>query len=178
MQLIHIKNQIITPRKIMMKKILLLLLFTSISINPNPGDKAPDGFMIMDYTTKSPAFFDTFIGDKNVLLNFWATYCEPCKKEIPEIIKKFSKNPKIRIYFVNVDEESEMGLVEQKIAEFGIASNSLLDTNKVAAAEYIKPKLSVPANIIINKKGILVYEAIGYKEDTISKITKIISGLP
>ena len=71
--------------------------------------------MIMDYTTKSPAFFDTFIGEKNVLLNFWATYCEPCKKEIPEIIKKFSKNPKIKIYFVNVDEESEMGLVEQKM---------------------------------------------------------------
>ena len=65
----------------MKTKIGLFLLFTTLSIIPKTGDKAPDSFMILDYKQGKPVFFDTLIKDQNVLLNFWATYCVPCKKK-------------------------------------------------------------------------------------------------
>ena len=133
--------------------------------------------MILDYTQGKPVFFDTLIKDKTVLLNFWATYCVPCKKEIPEIIKTFGSNPNIQIYFVNVDEVSDEEKAKQMIADFGIADRSLLDQHRVAAEEFIKPKLSVPANIVINKKGIVIYESNGYKTDMIKKLKATIDGI-
>ena len=162
-----------------MQTFLLIFLFTVITFNliPKTGDKAPDSFMILDYKQGKPVFFDTLIKDHNVLLNFWATYCVPCKKEIPEIIKTFGSNPKIKIYFVNVDEASEEAKAKEMMVGFGIEDRSLLDQHRVAAEEFIKPKLSVPANIVINKEGTIVYESLGYRADTIKKLKATIDGI-
>jgi thiol-disulfide isomerase/thioredoxin len=141
------------------------------------NSETPDSFMILDYKQGKPVFFDTLIKDQNVLLNFWATYCVPCKKEIPEIIKTFGSNPKIKIYFVNVDEASEEAKAKEMMAGFGIEDRSLLDQHRVAAEEFIKPKLSVPANIVINKEGTIIYESLGYRADTIKKLKATIDGI-
>jgi thiol-disulfide isomerase/thioredoxin len=156
---------------------LFALLILSHQSFSKTGDKAPDSFMILDYKQGKPVFFDTLIKDQNVLLNFWATYCVPCKKEIPEIIKTFGSNPKIKIYFVNVDEASEEAKAKEMMAGFGIEDRSLLDQHRVAAEEFIKPKLSVPANIVINKEGTIVYESLGYRADTIKKLKATIDGI-
>lgn len=107
---------------------------------------------------------DSLISNRNgniLLLNIWATWCEPCKEEFPDLIK-FSleyKNKKVQIVTISVDYPDE---VNEKIIPF-------LDSYHVPFLTYVadfpsqdslintfNPEWSgaVPATIIFNKKGI------------------------
>ena len=83
---------------------------------------------------------------------------------------KNSKNTKL--YFINIDSKSEEEKVKLAIEEFKIAKYSLLDIYQSAATSYIKPTLVVPASVIIDKKGKIVYESIGFETNTISNLEK------
>ncbi|WP_050179651.1 thiol-disulfide oxidoreductase ResA [Domibacillus robiginosus] len=66
------------------------------------GDKAPD-FVLTDLSGKQHQLSD--YKGKGVFLNFWGTWCEPCKKEMPHM-EKLSKEYKgqVEILAVNVGE--------------------------------------------------------------------------
>jgi thiol-disulfide isomerase/thioredoxin len=130
--------------------------------------------MLVKYGTEDPRFFDEYISNQVVLINFWASYCGPCKKEIPELQKRLSQYKNIRIYYINIDEGSEKSKVDSLVEEFQIAEQTLLDPYQVAAKKYIKPKVLVPANILIDKDGTILFESKEYNETTILDIEKII----
>ena len=62
--------------------------------------------------------FDELVlgADKKVLLDFWATWCGPCKMIAPIVEEVAAENPDILVGKVNVDEEMELAV------KFGIAS--------------------------------------------------------
>lgn len=132
---------------------------------------------MIEFNSDDPKIFKNIIINKNVLINFWATYCEPCKKEIPEILSLTSKYPQIHIYFINIDSVSDSARVKEEIKNLGIQNMSLLDIYQVGAEAYIKPKLSVPASFLIDKKGNIVFESVGFENDTIEKIEKAVKKL-
>ncbi len=76
--------------------------------------------MLMEYKTDKHKFLSEFLKNKNILVSFWATYCEPCKKEIPEILRLIEKYPQIKVYFINIDSSSESAKGQEMITSFGI----------------------------------------------------------
>lgn len=128
--------------------------------------------MIYELDSDEPKFFSEYITNQNVILNFWSIDCVPCKKEIPEILKTFSNSKNTKLYFINIDPKSEEEKVKLAIEEFKISQYSLLDIYQSAATSYIKPTLVVPASVIIDKKGKIVYESIGFETNTISNLEK------
>ncbi|MCP4657114.1 MAG: TlpA family protein disulfide reductase [bacterium] len=46
----------------------------------------------------------SLLGGEPIILNFWATWCQPCLKEIPEL-KEMAANPEVRVVGIALDEE-------------------------------------------------------------------------
>ena len=105
---------------------------------------------------------------KKVMLNFWATWCPPCKAEMPDM-EQFSKQlgDDTVILAVNIDPQLDVkGFVNENKITFPI----LLDTDdKVNEAYQI---LSIPTTYFINSKGIIQNKYTGaMKVDIMKKYT-------
>jgi thiol-disulfide isomerase/thioredoxin len=51
--------------------------------------------------------------NKVVVLNFWATWCQPCVEEIPIFVKLHQEHPKIEIVGISMDEPNQLTEVEE-----------------------------------------------------------------
>lgn len=124
----------------------------------NQETTAQDGLAI---GAKAPDFeLKTLNGDtvklselkgKKVMLNFWATWCPPCKAEMPEM-EQFSKKigDDIVILAVNIDPQLDVkGFVDQNHITFPI----LLDAEDKVNSQY--QVLSIPTTYFIDSKGII-----------------------
>lgn len=154
----------------------LFLVCLTIPILPKPNDIAPGGFMLINQETGEAQMLKDLTKGNKVIINFWATYCVPCKKEIPEIQELVKGFPDVTVFFINIDESSEKGKVLDLTNEWQITHTVLLDKYQQAAKAYI-PKLSVPASFVIGKDGIIKYESIGYTDKTISGLKKALENL-
>lgn len=118
----------------------------------------------------------SYFGKGPVVLNFWATYCVPCKKEMPALQKMMSGHSSVKLIFINIDERSKGPKVRELVSSWGITQTVLLDIYQVAAKKYI-PDLKVPATYLINSKGEVVYRSIGYTEKTLPEIERRLPSL-
>ncbi|HBC26238.1 MAG TPA: hypothetical protein DC013_02380 [Ruminococcaceae bacterium] len=90
-----------------------------------------------------------------VVLNFWASWCPPCKSEMPEFNEVYKDVEKEGVAFLMVDlvdghyETKETGM--QYIAEQGFSFPVYFDTEQKAADAY--GILSIPSTILIDKEG-------------------------
>ncbi|WP_066062644.1 TlpA disulfide reductase family protein [Neobacillus soli] len=106
---------------------------------------------------------------KKVMLNFWATWCGPCKAEMPEM-EKFSKHKEddVVILAVNIDPQLDVqGFVDENKITFPI----LLDADDIVNEKY--QIISIPTTYFIDSKGIIQDKFIGsMKLDVMKDNTK------
>ena len=97
-----------------------------------------------------------------VLLNFWATWCEPCEREMPAMERLHEKlAPEgLRLVAVSVDESSDV--VEPFRARFGLSFEILGDPDKRVADAYQAFKF--PETLLIDRNGVVVERYIGPRE--------------
>ena len=111
------------------------------------------------------------------LLDFWGTFCEPCKKSFPkleELNRKYAASG-LRIIGISEDEEED----KDKIPEFAraYAANFPLawDDGKSAARRY-KPE-TMPSSFLIDKDGVVRFVHVGYHEGEETEIDGEVRGL-
>ena len=90
-------------------------------------------------------------GDGNVyVINFWATWCPPCRSEMPEMNTFARKHKeKVRFYAVNLQEEGAQ--VQDFLKNNGYTMPVLLDRDGKAATLY-KVRV-IPTTVILDEKG-------------------------
>ncbi len=152
-----------------------------------PGDRAPtfslpalDGKRQVLRVWCGDTLLKPYINDvkHTVILNFWATYCKPCQKEIPQIatfMKKHEGEP-IKAFFVSIDKEG-VDKVRPFVEDKGYDVTVLLDTYARTATRYgVK---SVPALFVVAPDGSVFYSASGYDESTnlVEKLEKIYASI-
>lgn len=100
---------------------------------------------------------------KVIFLNFFATWCPPCRREMPSIQKLHNKmkGKKIEIVCVSVD-RGDKNKVLDFIRSGGYTFKVLLDSDGSAADKY--SVTSIPATFIIDKKGTIVSRVIGERD--------------
>lgn len=101
---------------------------------------------------------------KVVLINFWATWCGPCRKEMPalEALYKQYQNQGLEILAISVD--SDPVVAETFIAKQDISFPILFDPeNQVSTAYHA---MAMPTTAIINQEGQVHYVHQGYKPGT------------
>lgn len=95
-----------------------------------------------------------------VLVNFWATWCPPCRKEFPSLgrVKKLFKPGEFEVIAVNVGEEPESAFSFTGITEFPV----VFDRDSRAMAAWSVQGL--PTTYLVDRKGQLAYRATGGRE--------------
>ena len=99
---------------------------------------------------------------KWVFLHFWASWCGPCKEEMPAIqqMTETFDNDKFEIVLINTAEDEDT--IFSFLAEIGMDMNSLMDADGLVTEKY-KPR-GLPTTILIDPNGIVQYQAIGGRE--------------
>ncbi len=129
---------------------------------PSPGtqesSQAPD-FRLPGLDGEEVSLSD-FRG-RPVLLNFWATWCGPCRIEMPFLQEVFEDEKWIDqglvVLAVNLGESP--GAVSQFVDDYGLSFPVVLDVNLEAAGHYnIR---AIPATYFIDKNGIMIDRQIG-----------------
>ena len=113
---------------------------------------------------------------KVVMLNFWATWCPPCREEMPSmeaLYQKLKGDPDFIILAVSIDNEAET------VRDFMKKNNYTLpvfhDPNQEAGAVY--GITGVPETFLIDKKGMIAEEVIGPLDWMKPEVTSFIQDL-
>ncbi|HEY2420131.1 MAG TPA: TlpA disulfide reductase family protein [Neobacillus sp.] len=126
---------------------------SSITVGINQGDIAPD-FELSTPDGESLKLSD-FRGQK-VIVNMWATWCPPCRVEMPDMQKFYEKykDENATIIAVNMtSSEKSLDSIPNFLDEFGITFPVVLDEhNKVGEIYQV---YALPTSLIIDSKGII-----------------------
>ena len=157
-----------------MKIVLLLLMIanplwlTAVSAGPLPPPKgirhyeigaAPD-FSIADMDGEVFSLAST--RGRWVFLHFWASWCGPCREEMPAIQKMSTKidSDLVEIVLVNTAEDEDT--IFSFLGEIGMDMNSLMDADGQVTEKY-RPR-GLPTTILIDPDGMVQYQAIGGRD--------------
>ena len=143
--------------------ILALGGFLGLKLSPEifpvaVGSAAPS-FQATDLATGQPAGLAEYKGQV-VLLNIWATWCEPCKVEMPsmEQLEKELGPGGLKIVAVSVDEGSAEA-VRQFARDYGLTFRILHDPSGRIQRTY--QTTGIPESFVINREGRIVKKVIG-----------------
>lgn len=126
------------------------------------GAKAPD-FELKALTGDKVKL--SSLKGKKVMLNFWATWCPPCKEEMPEMEQFYKEGHQdIVILAVNIDPHMDVkGFVDTN----GITFPILLDKDDLVNENY--KILSIPTTYFIDRRGMIQSKYIGAMNQEIIK---------
>ncbi len=136
---------------------------------PGSGDP-PKGSMAPDFALKSVPDGKTLqlssLKGKAVLVNFWATWCEPCKAEMPWLIELQKKYGPQGLQIVGITkEDSDEKTITNFAQKMGINYPVLVGTTKVL--DSYGGIDGLPTSFFIDRSGKVVAEVVGTRSESI-----------
>ncbi|MFN8233179.1 MAG: TlpA disulfide reductase family protein [Actinomycetota bacterium] len=95
-----------------------------------------------------------------VVLNFWASWCGPCREEAPDLQATWAAYRDRGVRFVGVDERDDQAAALAFVGEFGITYPSVFDRSGSLADDYAF--IGLPSTYVIDADGSIVYRFTGY----------------
>jgi peroxiredoxin len=150
-----------------MKRILTLALALLVSLGAvnlfaadTEGTKAPD-FRLKDLSGKQVKLSEA-LKNGPILIDFWATWCQPCKQALPHLDKIYIKYKEqgFQMYAISIDNSRSVSkirpYVKSKKYQFGV----LLDTDSKVLKKY--RGTTVPHTVLIGTDGMIKKIWMGY----------------
>lgn len=110
--------------------------------------------MAPDFTLKAHAGGNYRLSEQRgsiVLVNFWATWCGPCRQEMPVLDELAKKYADLGVQVIGVNVETETAGVQNYLSEVPVSFPILLDQENIASKAYdVK---AMPTTVIIDKDG-------------------------
>lgn len=169
---------------------ILLMLLTATVQAQTPGKEIPAdygyivkiGQQVPDFalkTTDGKSIQMSSLKGKVVMLQFTASWCSVCRKEMPhiesEIWKKYQNNPNFALYGIDLDEPKEV--VEKFAKDVPVTYPLTLDPKGGIFYRFAEKEAGVTRNVIVDKTGKIVYMTRLYKEEEFQEMKKVIAEL-
>ncbi len=172
----------------MTKTLLVLAIFLALTMlaanaedTPTPpspeeatltrvGQKAPD-FTVA--TLDGGPFTLSEQKNKVVLINWFATWCPPCKEEMPhlqqEVWEKFGARG---LVMISVARQEKADVVRPFVKKYGVTWPFGLDPERTAYARYAEAY--IPRNTVVGPDGVILFQSQGFEEVDFKAMIKII----
>jgi len=99
---------------------------------------------------------------KPVIVNFWASWCGPCRLEAPELVKLYDKyKGKLEIYAVNMTTQDTVEDAKAFADAFGFAFPVLLDDDEKNPVSNRYRVQAIPTTFFVDKNGLIVDKVTG-----------------
>ena len=146
------------------KILIILFCFSIFSSISQTNESVPFNNIAVNETPKpiSQVIFEDFLGNKInlkdyygklIIINFWATWCAPCKEEMPGLdnLHQNQKFKNLKIFAVNIEQPNP---AKTKIFfdELNIKKLPIFFDKKLSLVKLFKLR-GVPTTVLINKKG-------------------------
>ena len=137
-----------------MRFIILMLALLSMPAH------AGHSFLVRDVNGKVVNLDDH--KDKIVMLNFWATWCQPCMAEMPHLQKIHNKyKDDLLLIAISVDEARDKSKIKPYIKSRGYDFVVVHDKDRSLMGFY-NPSMELPYNVIIDHNREIIYQSAGY----------------
>ncbi|MHB8577876.1 MAG: TlpA family protein disulfide reductase, partial [Dehalococcoidia bacterium] len=121
------------------------------SASAEKGRAAPD-FRLLTLDGRTVRLSD--LQGKIVLINFWATWCLPCRQEMPEIVKAYAKYHDRGFEVMSVDEQEDDATVQKWVTEFGMQFPVAMDRTGQVGLTF-RAGTQFPTSLYIDPRGIV-----------------------
>ena len=137
------------------------------------GPKAPD-FTLPTLDGDQISLSD-YEGKKVVLLDFWATHCDPCLREMPELVEIYNerKDKGFIVLAIATDGPDTAAAIPQKVGATGMNFPVLLDEDSEIVDRY-NPKGEMPFTLVVDRRGVIVLKRAGYQPGDEASTKKLI----
>ena len=146
-----------------LKNTIIALVFSvlaasSLASSGMEGQPAPD--FALKSSTGENLRLSEYRGDV-VMINFWATWCGPCRQEMPLLDELYARYERVgfNLLGVNIDDDSRRAM--QMIEELGVSFPVLFDARKEVSELYNVE--AMPVTVIVDREGKVRYIHHGYK---------------
>jgi len=131
---------------------------TSLASSGLEGRAAPD--FALKSSNGENLRLSEYRGDV-VMINFWATWCGPCRQEMPLLDELYSRYQRVgfNLLGVNIDDDSRRAM--QMIEELGVTFPVLFDARKEVSKLYEVE--AMPVTVLVDRNGDVRYVHHGYK---------------
>jgi peroxiredoxin len=166
----------VTPRQLLYGLLLLVAGYSAQageSLTPLPGGKPAPDFELVDTDGKLHRLSD-YRGN-TVILNFWATWCPPCREEIPSMNRAWRQLAEEDVVMLAVNMGEDEDTIFVFTADYPAEFPLLLDRDGSVIAQW--PVKGLPTTYIIAPDGSIAYRAIGGRNWDDSDIMDILRAL-
>jgi cytochrome c biogenesis protein CcmG/thiol:disulfide interchange protein DsbE len=115
------------------------------------------------------------LAGKVVVIDFWATWCAPCKEELPVLQKLHKKYGSQGLVIVGVSVDKDAANLPDFLKKLVVTFPIVHDANHAVTGRYAPPRM--PSSYIVDRKGIVKYVHGGFRADDAAVFEKQIQGL-
>jgi peroxiredoxin len=143
--------------------VLLVAVFSASGCSKEHELPAVEGNLAPDFTLKDLSGRSVQLSSlkgKVVLVNFWATWCPPCREEIPSMVRlnQAMQGKAFQMLAVSIDEGGK-DAVASFFKKGGVTLPALLDSDGKVARRY--GTTGVPETFVVDAKGVIMKKVIG-----------------
>ncbi len=129
---------------------------STLKVAPTQGSLAPD-FSLFNLEGEQITLSE--LRGHPVMINLWATWCAPCRIEMPHIQDRFERYANEGFIVLAVDFDEPAGLVEEFRDELGLTFDVLLDPG--AEVQELYRNRSYPSTFFVDENGVIQVQHIG-----------------
>ncbi|MEL7537404.1 MAG: TlpA disulfide reductase family protein [Pseudomonadota bacterium] len=137
----------------------LILLLPAIAAADIADERTAPNFTLESFSGETLSL-DSFRGDV-VMINFWATWCGPCREEMPILDELYSRYQRAGFQLLGVNIDDEPQRAKDMIAELGVSFPVLFDSSKEVSELYAVQ--AMPVSVMVDRDGVIRYVHHGYK---------------